>query len=183
MRNGMFNTMLLVLSTMLLAAAASAEETVYGAGVSANDTILVSDLMANPDAHVDKVIRVTGTAVAVCQHRGCWVELASDVEGETVRVKVTDGEIVFPLEMQGETVTAEGVWTKIDLDLETTKAICENQAKKAGEKFDPDSVTSCMTVWQITGTGAVASSDHDHGHDHDDHGHDHDDHDHDHGDH
>jgi len=126
----------------------------FGAGVSAADTVLVSALLAKPDLYVGKVIRVKGIAVGVCENRGCWVNVASDSEGEVVRLKVTDGEIVFPPEILGDIITAEGVWTANKLDLETTKKVCSNQADKKGEKFDPDSVTACMTLYQITGTGA-----------------------------
>jgi hypothetical protein len=145
----------------LLAAGATAlagnDDVVYGKGVAGTDTVLVSTLLANPDAYVGKTIRVQGTAVAVCAHRGCWVNIASDVEGETVRVKVKDGVIVFPPEMVGDTVLAEGVWTANELDLETTKMVCENEAKEKGEDFDPESVTSCMTLYQLSGTGAVVA--------------------------
>jgi hypothetical protein len=63
--------------------------------------------------------------------------------------------MVFPPEVVGETMRAEGVFTANELDLETTKKVCENRAAKAGEEFDPESVTECMTVYQISGTGAV----------------------------
>ena len=66
-------------------------------------------------------------------------------------------EIVFPPGMLGDMVVAEGVWTANKLDLETTKKVCEHEAKEKGEKFDPNSVTSCMTLYQLTGTGAVAT--------------------------
>lgn len=141
----------------LTAGAAWAGQTgqVYGKGVAAADTVLVSTLLAHPDDYVGQTIRVQGTAVGVCEHRGCWVNLASDVEGQTVRVKVKDGEIVFPAGIVGENVMAEGVWTANKLDLETTRKVCANEAKHAGEGFDPDSVTACRTLYQLSGTGAV----------------------------
>jgi hypothetical protein len=139
------------------AAAAGEGEQVYGQGVSAADTVLVSALLANPDAYVGQTIRVKGQAVGVCESRGCWVNLASDVEGETVRVKVKDGEIVFPPELVGDIVLAEGVWTANQLDLETTKKVCENEAKSKGEAFEAAGVTTCMTLYQLSGTGAVAT--------------------------
>lgn len=146
----------MVLVSLLLASAASAGDgdQIFGKGVALSDTVKVSDLMANPDAWVGKTIAVTGTAVGVCAHRGCWVNLASDIEGETVRIKVKDGEIVFPPEMVGDTVTAQGVWTANTLDLETTKKVCANEAHQDGKDFDPESVTECMTYYQLTGTGA-----------------------------
>ncbi len=132
-----------------------AKEQSFGKGVSSHETIKVSELLANPDKYVGETVRVQGTAVGVCKHRGCWVNIASDVEGESVRVKVTDGVIVFPPEIMGETIIAEGVWTANKLDLETTKKICANEAKHAGEEFDASKVTNCRTLYQITGTGAV----------------------------
>lgn len=154
-------TVLMITVVMVLAAgtaSAGNDGKIYGKGVSAADTVLVSTLLANPDAYVGKTIRVQGTAVGVCAHRGCWVNIASDVEGETVRVKVKDGEIVFPPELVGDNVLAEGVWTANELDLETTKKVCANEAEKHGEDFDPESVTTCMTLYQLTGTGAVVAA-------------------------
>jgi len=68
-----------------------------------------------------------------------------------------DGEIVFPPELVGDTVMAEGIWTANELDLETTKKVCANEAEKHGEDFDPESVTTCMTLYQLSGTGAVVT--------------------------
>ncbi len=132
-----------------------AKEQTFGEGVSSKETMKVSELLASPDKYVGETVRVQGTAVAVCKHRGCWVSIASDVEGEFVRVKVTDGVIVFPPEIMGETIIAEGVWTANKLDLETTKKLCANEAKKSGEEFDASKVTDCRTLYQISGTGAV----------------------------
>ena len=145
-----------VLLTAAVAAVAGDGGKSYGKGVAAADTVRVSDLLAHPEAWVGKTIRVQGKAVGVCEHRGCWINLASDVEGQTVRVKVNDGEIVFPPEILGDMVIAEGVWTANQLDMETTKKVCEANAKKEGRAFDAAEVTSCMTLYQISGTGAVA---------------------------
>jgi hypothetical protein len=135
--------------------AAAEDGKVYGKGVSGEETIVVSELLAHPDKYVGETLRVQGTVVGTCAHRGCWINIASDKEGETVRVKVKDGVIVFPPEIVGETVIAEGVWTANELTLEQTKKVCEANAKKAGESFDPEAVTTCMTTYQLTGSGAV----------------------------
>ena len=130
-------------------------EKVYGEGISAPDTMLVSELLAAPDAWVGKTVRVKGTAVGVCAHRGCWINIASDQEGQTVRMKVKDGVIVFPAEIVGDMVVAEGVWTANELTMEQTKKVCAVEARKAGREFDAEEVSTCMTLYQISGTGAV----------------------------
>jgi len=127
----------------------------WGGGVGAGKVTPVSALLADPDAYVGQTVRVEGTAVAVCEHRGCWFNIASDQEGEVLKFKVPDGEMVFPLEIVGETMRAEGVFTANELDLETTRQVCAAEAEQAGEPFDPASVTECMTRYQISGTGAV----------------------------
>ncbi len=131
-----------------------AKEQIFGEGISSTETMKVSELLADPDKYVGETVRVQGTAVAVCKHRGCWVSIASDVDGEFVRFKVKAGVIVFPPEIMGETLIAEGVWTANKLDLETTKKLCANEAKNAGEEFDASEVTNCRTLYQITGVGA-----------------------------
>ena len=134
---------------------AVAGEKVYGKGVTGTELVKVSDLLAKPGDYVGKVVRVKGTAVGVCAHRGCWVSIAGDKEGETVRVKVKDGVIVFPADIKGDTLIAEGVWTANELTMEQTKKVCAAEARAEGEEFDEAKVTNCMTLYQITGTGAV----------------------------
>jgi hypothetical protein len=157
MRRGILTTALLLSTLFVLATAASAADLpkVYGKGLSGADTTLVSRILAAPGQYVGKTVRVEGTVVGVCAKRGCWMEVASDRETETIRVKVTDGQIVFPMELMGERVKVEGVFTANQLDLETTKKVCENQAKEAGKPFNAGAVTQCMTLYQITGVGAV----------------------------
>lgn len=146
-----------ILIVTAFAAGAMAEEKakVYGEGVTGDETVVVSELLAQPDKYVGKTLRVKGTVVGSCAHRGCWISIASDKEGETVRMKVKDGVIVFPPEIVGETVIAEGVWTANELTLEQTKKVCAAEARKEGEEFDESKVTTCMTQYQLSGTGAV----------------------------
>ena len=158
----MVSALLISLLLLLLAGAALAgnekEGKVYGEGVSAPDTMLVSELLATPDAYIGKTVRVKGTAVGVCAHRGCWINIASDTEGETVRIKVQDGVIVFPPEIVGDMVVAEGVWTANELTMEQTKKMCAAQAREEGKEFKEGEVTTCATLYQISGTGAVVAS-------------------------
>ncbi len=155
MRANSFLTILVTFVALLaLSGLAIADQQVYGKGITGSKTIKVSKLLASADDYVGKTVRVEGIAVGVCAHRGCWINISSDKEGEVVRLKVKDGDIVFPPEIVGERVIAEGVWTANKLDLDTTKRVCKHKASEKGEKFDPESVTECMTVYQITGTGA-----------------------------
>ena len=153
----MTTTLAAVLAFSILALPAPAPAgQVYGTAPDLAVATPVSEILAKPADYVGKVVKVQGMIVEVCASRGCWLELGGDKAFETIRVKVQDGVIVFPTEILGSTVIAEGVWTANKLDMETTKAYCNAKAEKAGEKFNPESVTECMTLYQVTGTGAVA---------------------------
>ncbi len=148
-------TLTLSLAALALPAAARELPAVYGEGVAGQDTVLISHILDHPEQYNGKTIQVQGVAVAVCEHRGCWVELASDREGQTLRIKVEDGVIVFPREIVGHRLTARGTFRVHKLDLETTRKICSRDAARKGEKFDPASVQECMKVYQLHATGAA----------------------------
>jgi hypothetical protein len=129
---------------------------VYGAGVSAGDTVLVSDLLAHAEKYVGATVRVEGPVVGCCAKRGCWIEVASNKEFEKILVKVEDGEIVFPMALIGETVRVEGTFEGVPMDYEHACAYMENEASCQGQTFDKSQVPAeGITFYRIKGTGAV----------------------------
>ncbi|RKY92209.1 MAG: DUF4920 domain-containing protein, partial [Ignavibacteriae bacterium] len=79
---------------------------------------------------------------------------ASSVEGEKIKVKVKDGEIVFPEEAIGKNALVEGKVYKIELTVEEALEYYEHQAEETGDEFDPATVTEAVTIYQIKGLGA-----------------------------
>ena len=145
---------LLVVTSMLPALAA--EGKTYGKGVTGKDVVAISELIANPGKYVGKNVRVEGLVTDVCTKRGCWMNLAGEKKSQTVRIKVEDGEIVFPLDAKGKRAVAEGVFTKMDLTKDQALEQAKHQAEEKGEKFDPEKAKDLPTViYQIKGTGAV----------------------------
>lgn len=134
-----------VLLSLLMSGLALAKDKVYGDGVSEGAFTPISAIVAEPEAYAGKTVRIEGTAVGVCAHRGCWVTLASDVEGETLRVKVEDGVIVFPKNVVGEQVKVEGV-----LMVNKIEKPCDSN--KPGEPQ-----IQCQTLLEVRGTGAVVA--------------------------
>ena len=137
---------LIAAALVALAVTASPEETKLGAGVTLQDATPIASLTARPADFVGKTIRVDGVATAVCTHMGCWMAVAPEGQpkGHTVRLKVDDGVIVFPVSAKGKKVSAEGVFEEV--------AGAENK-EAAGEhaKHDP----SASKQYQIKATGAV----------------------------
>ena len=154
----MKSTLRTALAALALAAFASAPAlaaTKYGKGVSEATPVKLSELMAKPDAYVGKVVKVEGLITEVCPKRGCWINVAGDKEFQTIKVKVEDGVIVFPLTDKGKKVVAEGTFKKMELTKEQAIERAKHEAEEKGKTFDPASIKGPVTVYQLQGVGAV----------------------------
>jgi hypothetical protein len=132
-----------------------ANDKTFGKGVALTQATSIDELLANPTAFKGKTVRVEGMVTDVCPKRGCWFELAGGKPGVKLRFKVTDGEMVFPVESKGMFAIAEGTVAVKDMTLEETKQYAEYQAKEYGKPYDPASITKPMQNVRIDGTGAI----------------------------
>ena len=167
-----------VLCASLVSAAAVKK---YGKPLTIKETTKVSDIYAKPDAFNGKRVKVTGPVVDVCSEKGCWIAIGSDKEFETIRFKVDDGVIVFPMTAKGQNATVEGVVNVTVMSVEEqiaaakagasaemaamhggeagkemTKEMKEKEAAKMkdAKPFDPKSIKGPKTVILIKGEGA-----------------------------
>jgi hypothetical protein len=141
---------LLAIGLLALVAPLAAGETKLGTGVSLKETTPIKALVDQPAAHVGKTLRIDGVATAVCTHMGCWMAVAAEgpggeAEGPTVRLKVEDGVIVFPVTAKGRKVSAEGVFEAVGASPEANEA--------AGEHARQDAKAS--QAYQLKATGAI----------------------------
>jgi hypothetical protein len=95
-----------LLSTTLILAA----DTPLGKPLTLAEPLAIEKLLATPAAYADKIVQVKGKVTAVCEEMGCWMALNN--ADKTLRVKVNDGEIVFPKSAIGKLATAEGRFVK-----------------------------------------------------------------------
>ena len=133
---------------------AQTDESRLGTEISLTEKTKISDILAQPDSYLDKTVLVEGEVLDVCPMMGCWMELKSDAGDEKIKVKVKDGEIVFPLEAIGRTAIVEGKVYKIELTQEEAIEHFQHLAEEKGEDFDPSTITGPMTIYQIKGLGA-----------------------------
>jgi hypothetical protein len=128
--------------------AMAAQDSKLGTGVSLSEATPIKALVNHPEEFVGKTVRIDGVATAVCEEMGCWMAIAAadDPKGPTVRLKVEDGVIKFPVTAKGKPVSAEGVFEAIG-------AKDEHANEAAGEhgKHDP----AASKKYQIKATGAV----------------------------
>ncbi len=125
----------------------------YGAALADDAILSIADVLASTPANEGETVLVKGTVTDVCPKRGCWIEVA-DASGEQIRVKVNDGEIVFPISAKDHPVTVQGTVDKIELDHQQAINWMAHLAEEKGEAFDSSSVTGPMTIWRLKGQGA-----------------------------
>jgi hypothetical protein len=138
---------LVAVALLFLVVPVSAEETKYGNGVTLKDATPIKAVLERPMEFVGKTIRVDGVATAVCTHMGCWMAIApeGDQEAGTVRLKVEDGVIVFPVTAKGKKVSAEGVFEIANADEESKEAAGEHA------KYD----AKAQKQYHLKATGAL----------------------------
>jgi hypothetical protein len=151
-----------LVSTIIMATVSFAnddDKVKYGNEITIEEKTKISEILEDPESFLDETVLVEGEILDVCPMAGCWIELSSDVEDEKIKVKVKDGEIVFPMEAKGSTALVEGKVYKIELTKEKAINYYEHMAEEKGEKFDPFSVTGPVTIYQIKGIGAEIGKD------------------------
>ncbi len=144
----------LLIPVLALAVSATAA-TNLGAPLTLDGPTPIPTILAAPDSYVGKTVQVKGKIGAVCEMMGCWMNVVDPKSGKHIRIKVKDGEIVFPAKAIGKTALAEGKLVKIDLTTEQAVARAKHEAEEQGRSFNPDSVKGPVSFYQISGTGAV----------------------------
>ena len=128
----------------------------YGSGVKVAEATPISKILADPDAYVGKTVRIEGKVLDVCPMKGCWMELAGEDGKQSLKVKVDDGVIVFPVTSKGKLAVAEGTVEAIPMTKEQYVRWLEHLAEERGEKFDAASVgEGPFRILQLKGTGAT----------------------------
>lgn len=141
----------LILGFLAATLAVTPAEEKFGAGVTLEIATPIADVVKNPEAFVGKTIRVDGTATAVCAHMGCWMAVSESdkADAPTVRLKVEDGVIVFPVSAKGKAVSAQGTFEVIKADdAEGNEAASEHAKHQA----TPQAATA---KYQLKATGAI----------------------------
>ena len=106
----------LLLAALACVPLSAAADRTLGAGVTLTEPTRLEDVIATPASFEGKTIRVDGVVTAVCEHQGCWMTLAPPTSNpdapKTLRLKVEDGVIVFPVSAKGRAASAQGTIEK-----------------------------------------------------------------------
>jgi hypothetical protein len=126
----------------------------YGKSLTLKKPIPISVILESPEKYKGKKVLVEGTVVDVCKKRGCWIKIAGDKEFESIKFKVEDGVMTFPVEAKGKKALAEGIFSYEVVSKEELIEQGKKNAIEKGEKFDSTSIEGPETYIRINGLGA-----------------------------
>lgn len=106
----------------------NAAEKQLGKAITLKDKTPISKIIAAPADFEGKPVLVEGKILGVCKEKGCWIEVAGEKKGEKIKVKVNDGEIVFPKDSKGKTALVEGTVEEVK-----SAMACKEDMKKDGK--------------------------------------------------
>jgi hypothetical protein len=145
----------------------AAGPTTLGTGVTLDKVTPIADLIERPATLEGQTVRVEGVVTAVCTHMGCWMALAPEsatANGQkpdgkqTVRLKVDDGVIVFPVSAKGRRAVAQGVVERVGAgDAEGQEAAAEQAKQEAAHAPGAKNAKkpAAAEAWHIKATGAI----------------------------
>ena len=112
----------------------------YGALKKESKVITFQELFELPKNYIGKEVALEGMITEVCPMRGCWLEIEDTINHEKIRVKVTDGEIVFPFSAKGKSLIAEGKFSKLILTEQKAKNWKAHLMLERGIKIDTSEI-------------------------------------------
>ena len=113
---------------------------IYGNFSSAEKIQNIVDLISNKDVFINKEVKVRGLVNEVCPMRGCWLEVVDENGIDKLRIKVTDGDIVFPLSAKGRNIEAEGQFSILTLNKQQAKNWEKHLAAEKGIEIDTSEI-------------------------------------------
>ena len=100
----------------------------------------LTDLIKNKNTHLNNTVKVEGLINEVCPMRGCWLELKTTDGLQKMRLKVTDGDIVFPLSAKGKNSVAEGLFSILELNKEQALKWKKHLAEEKGQSLNSSEI-------------------------------------------
>ena len=128
----------------------------YGLEIDILNFYSLDDIIKKSTKYLNEKVLISGTVIDVCPMRGCWLMLKDSTSEQSIRVKVKDGEIVFPLSAIGKQIDVMGVFTKLNFTKEQAANWKVHLAEEKGLTINPDQVVlkpSDLYEFRIIGEG------------------------------
>ncbi|MEM0992088.1 MAG: DUF4920 domain-containing protein [Bacteroidota bacterium] len=106
---------------------------VFGDQINAKDAISLVDLVQKMEDTDSMAVKVKGTVEAVCQKKGCWMNIVSNETDKSIFVKFKDYGFFVPLDIAGREVIMDGYAYKEVTSVEELRHYAEDAGKSAAE--------------------------------------------------
>jgi len=153
MKKLIIKLLVIMMPTWLFADVTATKNETFGTGANMSDITAIHALLEKPDAFADKEVTVQGTINSVCDKKGCWMMITSG--DERLRIKVNDGEMVFPFNAKGKTAFATGKLESLPMKKDKAIAYLKHLAEDEGKTFDESTVKDDITLYQLRPTGVT----------------------------
>jgi len=129
----------------------------YGSEIYLREYNLITELFDTPEIYLGDEVLISGEIIEVCPMRGCWINIKETNSDLHIRVKVTDGEIVFPLTSKGKYADVQGKFSKLEFTEEQARQWKIHLAEEKGIHLDSKDIIinpSDLVEYRIIGEGA-----------------------------
>ena len=129
----------------------------YGDKITLHRINNIGELLNTPRSYLGEDILISGEITEVCPMRGCWIDVTDINTDLSIRVKVTDGKIVFPLSAKGKHVDVQGKFIKLNFTEEQARNWKIHLAKEQGIALKPEDIDiypTDLVEYRINGSGA-----------------------------
>ena len=121
-----------------------------GAALAAKvNRLSIEKAYQTPDEIAGKTVEVQGVIVRSCKKEGCWMEMADEEGGRSVRVTFGDHAFFIPLNSAGMKVRAQGAFKTNVL----SKDKVDHMIKDDGAKFENRNPDGTVTELSFDATG------------------------------
>ena len=90
--------------------------------------------------------------------RGCWIQISDYDENNSIRIKVKDGEIIFPLSAIGSQIIVEGILRKRLFSQDQARNWKVHLAQEKGDVLNPKNIkleAKDMYEYRVECSGAI----------------------------
>jgi len=129
----------------------------YGTGITMKAKNQIEKLLEKPKTYLGQDVLVSGEITEVCPMRGCWIDVKDADTDANIRIKVTDGKIVFPISAKGKYVDVQGEFTKLEFTEEQAKNWKIHLAEEQGIILSSEDIqitSEDLVEYRINGVGA-----------------------------
>ena len=105
----------------------------FGAEIDAEGAIAYADVLAQMEGKESVDVKVVGMVDAVCQTKGCWMNIAGGEGQEDLFVQFEDYGFFMPKDIAGRQVVMEGKAYRDVTSVEDLKHFAEDEGKTAEE--------------------------------------------------